>query len=405
MSPTSTSMSEPSYDLVLPLTVRKRLAVIGDSVRLQRRQGEHANVFMGDLNYTSIPEVLTLINTGRRTGELIVQFDVARKQLTFVDGEVISVRSNVEDDRLGEVMWRAGIISLDQLMIAATQIDESNKRIGRLLVDNGFIGNTQLFTGLRAQVREVFLSVFHFRGGMFCFVGHTPKVTSPIRLDESTESLIMTGIQQLDELLRLRKFVGTLDTEITLKSSQLPGVTLREVESAILQLLISSRSTLTVRAILDKCHVGEFQGLRALSRLVQLGAANRQESQPQQVGKTAPDDPIAAAVQIINTITKILHDKCDGADRWVQVYLQDLEIADMQFFSLVPIGEKTQLDVAILREKATAISPQATEELCSALRDTVDFALFQASETLDEDASGELFAQIAPMLSATRKTC
>ena len=406
MSHTSTSKVAPSYDMLLPKAARERFAFAEEgNARLLRRIDKQANLFMGDLSYTSIPEVLTLINTGRRSGDLILQFDVARKKLSFVDGEVMAVSSNVEDDRLGEVMWRAGIISLDQLMIAASQLGESKKKIGRLLVDNGFIASKQLFAGLRAQVREILLSVFHFRGGMFCFIGHTPRAATPIRLEESTESLIMTGVRQLDELMRLRNMVGDLDAEISLESSQLTGVKLREVESAIFQLLVSARETMTVRNILDKCHVGEFQGLRALNRLIKLDAIRSQSQQQSRQKKRDKQDPLSAAVSVINTITQKLHDDCDGADRWVRVYLEDIEVADMQFFEHVPIGDKTQLDVEILRQKAASISHLALQQLCAAMRDTVDFAMFQASETLDEDAAGELFAQVAGRLSATRGEC
>ncbi len=393
--------NKPSTDLIIPRAARGRFLSEDDALQLRCREAEQPKVLLGDLSITGVPEVLVLINSSLRTGELVLQSDVARKVLSFVDGECVAVQTNVPDDRLGEVMWRQGIISLDQLMIAASQLD-TGKRLGRLLIDNGFIGTPQLYQGLRAQVREVFLSVFHFRSGMFCFLGHEPKLFTPVSLEGSTESLIFDGVRQLDEFQKLRRTFGSFDTEVQAVTPLPGGVKLRDTEEAVVQLLTSARKPLSLRAVLDKAHLGEFQGLRALAKLLDCGYAEITRAEaPAQPAPERPE-PIVAAVQVINIVTGILHDEFDGADRWIQMYLEDLEVAGTSIFQDLPPARRTQIDGAALLARAKSMGDEAVAELTAVLRETMDFAMFQASETLDEDRSGELFGEVATLLGMAR---
>ncbi|MFH1809598.1 MAG: DUF4388 domain-containing protein [Pseudomonadota bacterium] len=391
---------QTSFDLTIPRAVAQRLQLEDSHLMLRHRVGEQPRVLLGDLTFTSVPEVLTIVNAGKRTGELVLQFDVARKTLSFVDGEVVAVQTNVPDDRLGEVMWRQGIITLDQLMIATDQLS-TGKRLGRLLIDSGFIGTPQLYQGLRAQVREVLLSVFHFRGGMFCFVGHMPQLMTPLSLEESTESLILAGVHQLDELNRMRRQVGSLDAEVAAVSPQ-PKGKLRDIEEAVIQLLASARKPLTIRVVLERCHLGEFQGLKAVVELLRLQRIERSRVPEPSSARTARTDNIQLAVNVINTLTRVLHDECQGADQWVRLYLDDLEIAGQPMFRLQPPADRCQLDATALRERAQALAPTAVDELAGVLRDAIDFAMFQVSETLDTDRAGEIFLEVSPLLTGAR---
>ena len=77
-----------------------------------------------------------------------VRVDDAKKTAVFSRGEIVSASSTVEDDRLGEVLWRRGMISLDQLsevqpgdiLVAATTSPSWTpvfSFIGGVVVDRG----------------------------------------------------------------------------------------------------------------------------------------------------------------------------------------------------------------------------------------------------------------------------
>lgn len=92
-------------------------------------------------------------------GMVGVDLGNAVKRLYFRRGELVFAGSNLMDDRLGEILYREGMISLDQLTEAAVQVNRTTK-FGKVLIDNGVFSCTQLWDALRLQVMSVFQSTF-----------------------------------------------------------------------------------------------------------------------------------------------------------------------------------------------------------------------------------------------------
>ncbi len=92
-------------------------------------------------------------------GVVAVDLGNALKRLYFRKGELVFAASNLMDDRLGEILYREGLISLDQLTEAAVQVNRTTK-FGKVLIDSGVFSSTQLWDALRLQVTSVFQSTF-----------------------------------------------------------------------------------------------------------------------------------------------------------------------------------------------------------------------------------------------------
>lgn len=95
----------------------------------------------------------------RRTGVIAVDTGFGQKRLFFNRGELTFAGSSLMDDRLGEVIYREGMISLDQLTTSAVQVDRATK-FGQVLLRDQIFSNTELWNALKSQVREIFRSVF-----------------------------------------------------------------------------------------------------------------------------------------------------------------------------------------------------------------------------------------------------
>ncbi len=93
------------------------------------------------------------------TGMVAIEIGESLKRLYLKKGELVFAASNLMDDRLGEVIYRAGLITLEQLTDAAVQVNRTTK-FGKVLIENGIFTSAQLWEALKLQVINIFESVF-----------------------------------------------------------------------------------------------------------------------------------------------------------------------------------------------------------------------------------------------------
>ena len=91
----------------------------------------------------------------------VISVDTGRgiKKLYLRDGQLRFAASNLIDDRLGEVIYRAGIIDLEQMTDSAVQVTRDNK-FGKVLMSSGILNAIDLWEALKLQVLEIFRSLF-----------------------------------------------------------------------------------------------------------------------------------------------------------------------------------------------------------------------------------------------------
>jgi len=93
------------------------------------------------------------------SGIVVVDTGAGVKKLYFSEGEIVFAATNVIDDRLGEILYRKGMLSLDHLMGTSVQVSR-DKKFGQVLLSRGIFSNLQLWDALKCQVRELVRSVF-----------------------------------------------------------------------------------------------------------------------------------------------------------------------------------------------------------------------------------------------------
>jgi hypothetical protein len=93
------------------------------------------------------------------TGSISGHWEDTSKKMFFTKGKFVFATSNQIDDRLGEVIYRDGIISLDQLLDTAVLVTKE-KKFGQLLIQNGVFDHTQLWNALTSQMVCIVRSFF-----------------------------------------------------------------------------------------------------------------------------------------------------------------------------------------------------------------------------------------------------
>jgi curved DNA-binding protein CbpA len=149
----------------------------------------------GNIRDYSIPQLLILFHKDKKTGTLIFTNKDVQKSIYFVNGEIIFARSNMNSDRLDDMLLRKGKITEEQYHKVSEVFEKTKKRKGTILVEMGFIEPQSLFTVIREHVREIILSLFEWQEGEYSFRENIPSI-EVVTLDSSIVEIIREGIKR-----------------------------------------------------------------------------------------------------------------------------------------------------------------------------------------------------------------
>ena len=224
-----------------------------------------AGFFAGDLRTLGVADAMNIVNNGRREGLAVFDLAGGRKVLRFEEGEVVFATSTFEQDRLGEALWRAGFLDLDRLEAVQSRV-KRGVRLGEVLVQEGLVTSAELYRGLVRQVRDIVLSLFHYRTGRVLFVEGVEVGSERVQLEQPTAELILEGLRQVDDLARIREKIDPETVYVAREPG--PGMRLNAQELAVLRLTTGVH---TAKEVLQASQLGEFDGMKALSTLVKAG--------------------------------------------------------------------------------------------------------------------------------------
>lgn len=389
---------EPKFDadgaLVIPAARLGRLAEQkADRLRLVRllddllvcarsQPGQRSQpLFYGDLRLFHVGELLALIAAMRKDGQLHLLVPHARKTIQFVEGEVVHASSTVEDDRLGEVLWRRGMLSLEQLSAVQDQVRPGVK-LGRLLIERGLLTPRQLYDGLREQVVEIVYSTFHLLRGEFLFIEGQARRKGTVQLETSTQELIREGVRRVQELTRLEEVLPHGQAVLAVRPVQL-DLQPAERERRLLDLIDGRR---TAAEIIAASHLGEFEARKVLAGLVtggQVEVCARSAGRGRPAGKTP--DVLHGQARLIRRIHQTLALEAPAAVGRLAEYLASPGARHTAVFKGVALDGEGRLDIdTLLRNARRLDADHAGRRAAAALRAFYDYAVFQAMDVLED---------------------
>lgn len=106
----------------------------------------------------AMPSMVKSLSQSCASGVLICVAENCEKRLTFWHGRLTGAASNLIDDRMGEVIYRAGMISVDDFVETAAKVNQKT-RFGEALVRSGVFNELNLWDALNLQFREVLMSL------------------------------------------------------------------------------------------------------------------------------------------------------------------------------------------------------------------------------------------------------
>ncbi len=176
----------------------------------------------------------------KRTGKILLRRRQVEKTILMRDGAVIRAQSNVDSEKLGQILLKRNLVSSWDLEIALGQSKELKKRLGQALVGMSAIKEPVLNNTLVSQTRDIIFSLVDWEDGEFD-LHQVEESDSEIYFDQLyTPEIILQGMRRISNIVLLLRPLGDLQGTLKLASDYLEKtrrVALLTEEKSILALL------------------------------------------------------------------------------------------------------------------------------------------------------------------------
>jgi hypothetical protein len=318
-------------------------------------------------------DILTLVGQAGWKGELVVLDGTHTRSIFFDRNYVVTASSTVDAERLGEVLYRYGALTKEQIAEAVGAVTPE-MRFGEAAVKLGFLTREQLFQLMGRQTEEIVYAVMRVGDGMFYFLDGFDDGRVSKRQNLSVSGLLMEGVRRMDEMHYFRdRIPGDQHVPARVPGRDAPD----DAFAAVWEAIDGSRSIAEICRVVGQ---SEFEVTQALFQLLQSGDVT--------VSAPRPTGP-AAVVALFNEAIQLVFREVDAAGHGGVVREQLASFAtgagvyDALFRRAGPGPDGTVAVEPILENIAAMVGPdQAEPTLVQWLYEYVSFAVFVAEPFL-----------------------
>jgi len=352
----------------------------------------------------------------QKSGLLQLLTDDGERHIYFERGEIVFATSRAEDDRLGNFLYRRGLIEKKQLLEAEKQY-KPGTRFGKLFVEMGFLQPKELWEAVRNQIEEIVYSVFSMHKGQFIFFQGDSLVDEDLSgFSLSSQNLLMEGIRRSDELPMIEEAISSEDA-VPRKKDKPPKTELSKTEQRVLDLIDGKKN---VRQVMRGSKLGEFDAKRVLFDLVKskfieikLPGAGAPKKDPKERMREAVEEYNKIYAQLYKDL-KTYANKIN-VDEALAAFFADLGTSRFAgMFKDTKLSPQGTLDVAAILENISKLDQGgggATlaiaglgellnyELLTDGLNEFLNFEIFTVRNSCDDAAANEIVKKIRQIQS------
>ncbi|MGC8685674.1 MAG: DUF4388 domain-containing protein [bacterium] len=322
----------------------------------------------------------------------IILFDSAevQKVVYIKNGYVVFARSSINDERLGETLCRMGKLTEEALIKASKEITPT-RRLGKVLVENGYITSRDLWLGVKRQIFEIWGSyiLLSLEASRTWF--HAIKCT----IDET--NIVKPNTNMLDSLFEfLREKVDSLNVRIGQKdlvhlnySTNL--VAFNIFEKAIVDYLIKNNDIQLI-SLAKEINADESSTETVLKPLIHTGILSVVRS-PLETEQKTEDNRIKELLEITNTvmgsIAEIMSKKAPEVN--FKTNVRDYVKLSGSIFKDCEINEHGNFDInTLLDVYKKSKSSSSYKDVVDFIKELIQFELFEMKNYLPKDQTIEL---------------
>ena len=206
------------------------------------------------LEDTALSEMFSTIYRHKVPGLIEISRDDVVKRIYINEGNVIHATSTDRADRLGAHLYRTGKLTRKQLVETMRNREQSGKRHGQLLIEDGLLSPGELYEAIRSQMESIVWSVFSWQRGEVTFRIGEFNEPIMIKIHLPMRQVIVRGIKQVPDTKSLVQRLGRKNTVFgpSYTTEDLIDVALNSDEYRLLCLVDGKRR------LYDVCTEGPF---------------------------------------------------------------------------------------------------------------------------------------------------
>jgi hypothetical protein len=345
----------------------------------------------------ALTDVLALLaQTGWR-GELVVEDSASVRSVFFDQGNVVGANTNVDDERIGSVLYRFGALDAEKRDAVLARAAECGRRFGEVALELGYLTKESLYTHISKQIAEIVFATLTVADGTFFFLDGFDDARLVSHHTLSANALLMDGVTRLDEMRYFRQKIPSSEhVPVQAAGRGPPPADFAHVLAAI-------DGRLSVEELGRATGLGEFETARALYALVQSKHVAihppRISGGPTALVNTAND----ALLAIFAAAGRA--SKTDEVRESLASFAVGAGVYDILFRGAGPDASGA-LDADRVAANAVIVAGGAEPEniLKQLLHEYVSFALFSVGAALGSEAEAEVTREVGPNLASLRPT-
>lgn len=216
----------------------------------------------------NLPEILQWIQYGQKTGTLVFERRGVVKKIYLEAGQIVSASSNDPREYLGQILVCFGWLTEEQLKDAFHRQKDSNKLLGRILVEDFKLSEDQILKCLVIKIEETIYSIFLWDDGRFIYSEGLKGLSDHDRLQAaiSIDQVLFEGARRVDEFREFRKAFPHDQVVFELKSKK-KILDKFEDNPIISKIYAEIDGKKTLQRILLDTHAPEYLGYEAFGKL------------------------------------------------------------------------------------------------------------------------------------------
>jgi HEAT repeat protein len=342
---------------------------------------------------TGICDIVAFVGQSCWRGELMVLSDTGARSIFFANGNVVGAHTNVESERIGQIMYRYGALDAGQLEQVEQQARQG-VRFGWAAVQLGFITQEKLLGLIGEQIKLILYGTFAIDKGTFFFLDDFYEDRLMTGHTYSANGLLLDGLSQLDEMELFRRRIPSLQHIPARTGSAVP------VPEECVAIYGALDGHASLEELTRRTGLGEYATYKQVYGL--LMSKHALLLPPRIPGGAR------ALIDAANQALRVIHQRVDQVGRGEALRSSVARLSLRAAVASVvrdagPDGLGALDPDALLSNCQHASDPSAAERvLQAALHDYVASALFSAEGELGPAAAQELSQGVRRMLTVLR---
>lgn len=156
--------------------------------------------FQGAIEVVPIEGVFQLLYYANLSGKLILLRPPLKASFYFSNGKLVWGSLHSRQKQLGRMLLDSAAITEPQLEKCLNLHAEAKgkKKLGELLLEQGFLKTDILHQSLRQQAKDAFFKALQWQHGSFAFISDQTLPADNFSLNERIDHLLLEGAVQID---------------------------------------------------------------------------------------------------------------------------------------------------------------------------------------------------------------